>query len=254
MDIDDAYLRRYVSHLCMQIKNRQSPNLQHLFRHNGASDRFCEIREPAAYLSDETHQTQRFRQLQAEYLGIIKRLSMHIEMRDPLAAGHTMRLSRYAFVIAEALCWKRERAEEFEIGAYLHDIGKVCITESILNKAGGLTAQELRQVRRHVKIGANMLRKIDFLRPVVPYVLYHHERYDGRGYPFRLSGKDIPVEGRMLAVIDTFDALVNPRPYRKAFSHERAMDELRRQKGQQLDPDVVDIFVEVLHKGMAMAS
>ena len=88
--------------------------------------------------------------------------------------------------------------------------------------------------------------KIDFLRPIIPYVLYHHERYDGKGYPFRLSGKDIPVEGRILAVIDTFDALINPRPYREAMSREMAMDELILQKGEQLDPDVVDIFVEVL--------
>ncbi|MDZ4383981.1 MAG: HD domain-containing phosphohydrolase, partial [Nitrospirota bacterium] len=98
------------------------------------------------------------------------------------------------------------------------------------------------------------LMKIDFLRPIIPYVLYHHERYDGKGYPFRLSGKDIPVEGRILAVIDTFDALISPRHYREAMSREMAMDELILQKGQQLDPDVVDIFVGVLRQGKIMAS
>jgi len=253
MDIDDAYLKRYVNYLCTEIEKRQSPNLQHLFGYNGHPASSTDG-GASTYLSEWTHQNQRFRQLQAKYLGVIKRLSMHIEMRDTLSAGHTMRLSRYAVIIGEELGWKRERVEEFEIGAYLHDIGKVCVTESVLNKAGGLTPRELRQVRRHVKIGANMLMKIDFLRPIVPYVLYHHERYDGRGYPFGLTGKDIPVEGRMLAVIDTFDALVNPRPYRKAFSYDRAIDELLKQKGHQLDPDVVDIFVEVLHNRMAMAS
>lgn len=253
MYIDDTYLRRYVSNLCMQIKNRQSPTLQLLFRQRDDSNHPCEVRESVPYLPGEAHESQRFRHLQANYLGIITRLSMCIEMRDPLAAGHTMRLSRYAAAIAEALCWRRERTEELEIGAHLHDIGKVCVTEYVLNKAGRLTSQEMRQIRRHTRFGASMLAKIDFLRPVIPYVLYHHERYDGNGYPFRLSGKDIPVEGRILAVIDTFDALINPRPYRKAMSNDMAIDELNNQKGCQLDPDVVDIFIEVLRKGVVMA-
>ncbi len=150
--------------------------------------------------------------------------------------------------------WKQDRTEELEIGAHLHDIGKVCITESVLNKTGKLTSQEMRQIRRHTRIGASMLMRTDFLRPIIPSVLYHHERYDGKGYPFRLSGKDIPVEGRILAVLDTFDALINPRPYRTAMSGDMAIDELNKQKGYQLDPDVVDIFTEVLRKGVTMAS
>jgi len=93
-----------------------------------------------------------------------------------------------------------------------------------------------------------MIMKIDFLRPAVPYVLYHHERYDGRGYPFRLSGKDIPVEGRILAVADTFEALMNVRPYRKAMSSEQAIEELGKLSGSQLDPDVVSIFTELMGK------
>src|SRR3989304_2199833 len=111
-----------------------------------------------------------------------------------------------------------------------------------------LTLKEMRQIRRHTRVGAGMIMKIDFLRPAVPYVLYHHERYDGRGYPFRLSGKDIPVEGRILAVADTFEALRNVRPYRKAMSSEQAIEELGKLSGSQLDPDVVSIFTELMGK------
>lgn len=248
MYIDDTYLRRYVSNLCIQVRNRKSPDLQPLFKNNNGCNHYCKVEESAAFLSDDAYESQRFRQLQAKYLGIIRRLSMYIEMRDPLATGHTVRLSKYAVAIAEALCWRRERIEEMEMGAHLHDIGKVCVEESVLNKTGTLTSKELRQIRRHVRIGAGMLMNIDFLRPIIPSVLYHHERYDGMGYPFRLSGKNIPVPGRIMAVIDTYDALINPRPYREAMPVDMAMDEINRQKGYQLDPDVVEIFIEVLHK------
>ncbi|MBI5755626.1 MAG: HD-GYP domain-containing protein [Nitrospirae bacterium] len=270
MYIDDTYLRRYIRNLCMKIKQRQSPSLHCLFRYKDDIGNTGDVREsdsyPSPYVtpyispyisphisphisSDEPYESQRIRQLQSRYLGTITRFSMLVEMRDPLAAGHTVRLARYAVAVANALCWRREKVEELEIGAHLHDIGKVCITETILNKGEKLNTKEFRQIQRHARIGAGMLMKIDFLRPIIPHVLYHHERYDGTGYPFRLAGKDIPVEGRILAVVDTFDALINPRPYRKAMSRDMAIAELRRQTGRQLDPDVADLFIELLHKG-----
>ncbi len=254
MYIDDTYLRRYVSNLCVQIKNRQYPTIQELFRHNEIPNHLYAVRESAAYLFDEAYRFQRFRHLQAKFLGIITRLSMYIEIRDTLAIGHTIRLSRYAAAIGNALCWRREKVEELEIGAHLHDIGKVCIAESVLNKKESLTPQEMKQVKRHTKIGAGMLVSIDFLKPIIPYILYHHERYDGQGYPFGLAGKDIPVEGRIMSVIDTFDAMINPRPYREALSKDMTVDELIKQKGHQLDPDVVTVFIELLQKGIVTAS
>ena len=262
MYIDDTYLRRYIRNLCMKIKHRQSPSLHCLFRYKDDIGNAGDVMESASYQSpyvtpyisphissDEPHESQRIRQLQSKYLGTITRFSMLVEMRDLLADGHTARLARYAVAVANALYWRREKVEELEIGAHLHDIGKVCITESILNKSEKLNTKEFRQIQRHARIGAGMLMKIDFLRPIIPHVLYHHELYDGTGYPFRLAGKDIPVEGRILAVVDTFDALINPRPYRKAMSRDMAIDELRRQTGRQLDPDVADLFIELLHKG-----
>ncbi len=257
MNIDDTYLRRYIRNLSIKIKYRQSPNLSCLFRQADVTTELCKVKEASpsqsAYVtpfisSDEAFESQRIRQLQVKYRDTITKLSTYIEMRDPLGTGHAVRVSRYAVAIAKALCWRREKLEELDIGAYLHDIGKICITEEILNKMERLTLKEMRQIRRHTRVGAGMIMKIDFLRPVVPYVLYHHERYDGRGYPFRLSGKDIPVEGRILAVADTFEAMVNVRPYRKAMSSELAIEELGKLSGSQLDPDVVSIFTELMGK------
>ncbi len=257
MNIDDTYLRRYIRNLSIKIKYRQSPNLLCLFRHADITSDLCEADEAApvksAYSSpfvssDEAFESQRIRQLQARYRDTITRLTNYIEMRAQPGAGHAVRVSGYAVAIAKALCWRREKIEELDIGACLHDIGKICIAEEILNKVERLTLKEMRQIRRHVRVGAGMIMKIDFLRPVVPYVLYHHERYDGKGYPFRLSGKDIPVEGRILAVADTFEALMNVRPYRRAMPSELAIEELRKLAGSQLDPDVVAIFTELLGK------
>lgn len=257
MNMDDTYLRRYIKNLSIKIKYRQSPNLLCLFRHTDVMADLCEVNEAAppesAYTiphisSDEAFESQRIRQLQARYRDTITRFSAYIEMRESLGSGHTVRVAGYAVAIARALCWRREKMEELDIGAYLHDIGKICITEEILNKSERLTLKEMRQIRRHTRVGAGMIMKIDFLRPVVPYVLYHHERYDGRGYPFRLSGKDIPVEGRILAVADTFEALMNVRPYRNAMSSELAVEELGKLSGSQLDPDVVSVFTELMGK------
>ena len=257
MNMDDTYLRRYIKNLSIKIKYRQSPNLLCLFRQTDVTSDLCEVNEAtpskSAYITpfistDEAFESQRIRQLQARYRDTITRLSAYIEMRDPLGTGHAVMVARYAEAIAKALCWRREKIEELEIGAYLHDIGKICVTETILNKSEQLTLKELRQIRRHTRVGAGMIMKIDFLKPVVPYVLYHHERYDGRGYPFRLSGKDIPVEGRILAVADTFEALMNVRPYRKAMSSVLAIEEMKKLSGSQLDPDVAAIFTELLGK------
>lgn len=257
MNIDDTYLRRYIKNLSIKIKYRQSPNLLCLFRQADVASDLCEVNEAAppqsAYLTpfistDEAFESQRIRQLQVRYRDTITRLSTYIEMRDPLGTGHAVRVARYAVAIAKALCWRREKIEELDIGAYLHDIGKICVTEEILNKSERLTIKEMRQIRRHTRVGAGMIMKIDFLRPIIPYILYHHERYDGRGYPFRLSGKDIPVEGRILAVADTFEAMMNVRPYRKAMSSELAIEEMEKLSGSQLDPDVLSIFTELLGK------
>jgi HD-GYP domain-containing protein (c-di-GMP phosphodiesterase class II) len=127
--------------------------------------------------------------------------------------------------------------------AVLHDIGILGISDEILKKEGKLTAEEYRQVKTHPSVGAEVIRDLEFLQPVIPLIYHHQERYDGSGYPEGLRGEAIPVGARILAVADTFDALTSARPYRPAFSRQAALDELRRCSGTQLDPQVVDVFI-----------
>jgi HD-GYP domain-containing protein (c-di-GMP phosphodiesterase class II) len=139
-------------------------------------------------------------------------------------------------------------AEQIEFGAMLHDIGKLGIPESILSKSDALSVEEYAIVKRHPAIGYQMLRHVDFLRAVAPIVLYHHEWVNGDGYPEGLAGEEIPLGARMVAIVDAWDAMTTPQPYRKALSRSAAIAELRQQAGAQFDPKLVDIFLHVVER------
>jgi len=166
-----------------------------------------------------------------------------IEARDRYTRGHIERVQRYALRLAHALEWDAERLTVLEFGALLHDVGKVMVPRSILNKPDSLTEAEWVILRRHPEIGAQMLTGIDHLREAVPYVLYHHERWDGQGYPTGLAARSIPVEARLLAIADAYDALLSERPYRAAFATAKTLDEIQRCSGTQFDPELVNVFV-----------
>jgi HD-GYP domain-containing protein (c-di-GMP phosphodiesterase class II) len=169
--------------------------------------------------------------------------SRAVESRDPYSSGHGARVTVLAEVVAARLGLDEDHIEIVRMGAALHDIGKVAVSQDALVKAGPLSAQELVEVRRHPEAGARMVQLVRTLRPAVPAVLHHHERWDGRGYPDGLAGMEIPVEARILAVADTFDAMTSDRPYRRALSLEHAIAELQRCSGSQFDPGVVEVFV-----------
>ena len=133
-----------------------------------------------------------------------------------------------------------------EYAALMHDIGKIGIDEQILRKAGKLTAQETDIIKKHPTIGNRIISPVTFLAPVAPMVLYHHEWYDGNGYPEGLAGEEIPLGSRIVAVIDAYDAMTSDRPYRKAMSKERAISELQKGSGSQFDPQAVEVFVKIL--------
>lgn len=190
------------------------------------------------------------RNLRKSYLLTIKALANAVEARDIYTAGHTSRVYRVAKVIARKLGWSNEKMLELRYGSILHDIGKIGVPDAILNKPGKLTDEEMATMQKHPEMGARILRGIPFLEPVIPYVLTHHERYDGNGYPQGLAGKDIPIEGRLLAVVDTFDAIMSDRPYRPGADAEKALDELTKYKGLQFDPDIVDAFLEAYSEGL----
>ena len=128
--------------------------------------------------------------------------------------------------------------------AAMHDVGKIGIKDSILNKQGRLTEEEYQEIKKHPEIGYNMLKKIKFLSHIANDVLHHQERYDGKGYPAGISGDDIPIVARIIAVVDTFDAMTTDRPYRKALSEDTALEEIKKNSGTQFDPKVVDAFLK----------
>jgi HD-GYP domain-containing protein (c-di-GMP phosphodiesterase class II)/pSer/pThr/pTyr-binding forkhead associated (FHA) protein len=183
-------------------------------------------------------------QLKKSHWGTIQALAQAVDARDPYTIGHNRRVSRYAVAIGSYLHWPEEKIRLVELGGILHDIGKIGVSDTILLKPGPLNDEEMRSMRRHPEIGAKITAKVDFLHPVVPYVLYHHERWDGRGYPHGLKGPDIPEEGRLLAVCDTYDAMTTTRPYRKGLAPDIAIKELLKNRGKQFDPLFVNALVK----------
>lgn len=192
---------------------------------------------------------QHIADLKTSYLQAIKALANAIEARDHYTAGHTDRVTRLAEKLARRLGWSEDRIMGLRFGCTLHDIGKIGVPDHILNKTSRLTPGESRQMRMHPMLGLRIIQDVDIFKPATPYIMSHHERYDGKGYPNQLKGKDIPIEGRLLAVVDTFDAIISDRPYRQGASLEVALGELIANSGTQFDPDLVTVLIEVLRLG-----
>jgi HD-GYP domain-containing protein (c-di-GMP phosphodiesterase class II) len=167
-----------------------------------------------------------------------------VEERDQ-THGHGARVAALAVPIAERLGWEPERIAALRFGAPLHDIGKVAVRKDVLRKPGPLSLAELAEIRVHPRAGAELVLPIPSARRALPYVLFHHERWDGGGYPSGIRGHAIPVEARLLAVADAFDAMTSPRPYRRPLDPERALAELGACAGSQFDPRIAELFLEV---------
>lgn len=191
-----------------------------------------------------------YEDVQHSYIQAIRALANAIEARDACTAGHTDRVSKLAMLVARRLGWGEQALDDLVVGCMLHDIGKIGVPDSILNKADKLTPEELETMTSHPMVGLRIIRGIDLLQPAVPYISAHHERYDGNGYPRGLAGEEIPLEGRLLAVVDTFDAILSDRPYRKGAPLKVAVDELLANRGTQFDPELVDIFMRLLREGV----
>jgi putative two-component system response regulator len=181
----------------------------------------------------------------AAHLQTVTLLANAIEARDSYTRGHVERVRLYALDLAKALKWSGDSLTILEFGAILHDIGKVSVPEHILNKTGPLVADEWAIMKQHPTIGARMLEGVDHLKPALPYVLYHHERWDGTGYPHNLKGNAIPLEGRLLAIVDAFDAMTSPRPYHTGLKRKEALAEIRLGMGVQFDPEMATAFLNM---------
>lgn len=171
-----------------------------------------------------------------------------IDLKDRYGEGHSLRVALYSREIARRLGWTVEELENLYNVALLHDIGKIAIEDSILNKMGTLTEQEYESVKRHTKVGADIVKNTTFIPGIKEGISYHHERYDGTGY-VRLKGKDIPLIARILAVADAVTAMEEDRPFRRRLSSMELEKELISNKGKQFDPDIVNVAVEMLHEG-----
>jgi len=176
----------------------------------------------------------------------ILQLARSVEEKDEATEGHCHRLERLAIATGEKLNLTGDQLVALSYAAYLHDVGKVKVPDEILNKPGPLTDEEWGEMRKHPDYGAQMLAGKDFLQDAARIVRAHHERYDGSGYPRGLSGDDIPIEARIIAVVDAYDAMISDRPYRKALSKGTVIAELEKNSGSQFDPLVVQAFLSVV--------
>jgi putative nucleotidyltransferase with HDIG domain len=192
---------------------------------------------------------ERSEMLEVSNRAIIAAFAVSIEARDPHTQGHTMRVTEYAIALARMLGWNKTKLEEVRLGCAMHDLGKIAIPDHVLLKPGKLTDEEFASIKTHPVVGARMIQGIQYLEPARPYILHHHERYDGRGYPDQLEGEQIPPEGRLTAIADAFDAMTSNRIYRSGMGQQRALEEIQNGAGKQFDPAMAEVFVRAMRSG-----
>ena len=185
--------------------------------------------------------------IEKAYLESIETLRFTVEAKDNYTRGHSDRVSEYSVLIGKKLGLSNKDLETLKIGGLFHDIGKIGISDSILLKNGKLTDKEYDEIKSHPIIGKNILSNAAIFQDIIPIVLYHHERYDGKGYPYGLADKDIPLLARIVAVADAFDAMTSRRSYRNELDIEFVKEELKSKMGTQFDPVVATTFLDVLN-------
>ncbi|MBP2657371.1 MAG: rpfG 13 [Firmicutes bacterium] len=177
---------------------------------------------------------------------IVEALATAMDAKSSFTSGHSERVAELSLLLAKRMGISRNEQTRIHIGAHLHDIGKIGIPDAILNKPGKLTKEEYAIIRQHPEIGNDIVGKVRVLHSVADIVHHHHERFDGNGYPDRLCGEKISLGARIVAVADAFDAMTSSRTYRSSLSLYETMDEIRRCRGSQFDPDVVDTLIELV--------
>ncbi len=186
------------------------------------------------------------------YLASINAFANAIDARDSYTTGHSQRVAEYSVMLAKACGFDDARIEAINHMGILHDIGKIGIRDSILYKQDKLTPEEYDAMKKHVSIGADILKGMSALSYVLPGIKYHHERYDGGGYEERIAMEQIPLEARIICIADAFDAMTSDRPYRKALSVEKALEEIDRSKGTQFDPRLAERFVSMIRAQLSL--
>jgi len=192
---------------------------------------------------------QALRQNQELFLETIKTLAAAIDAKDQYTHGHSERVSSFSMAISRHLGLTQEEVFRVHIAAILHDVGKLGIRESILNKPGGLSDEEFDIMRQHPSIGAQIMSPIRMLKDIIPGIRNHHETWNGKGYPDQLKGEEIPMVARIIGIADTFDAMTTTRPYQQAMTLDYVLDKMRSMSGTRFDPVVIDAFIAAVEAG-----
>ncbi len=187
-------------------------------------------------------------EVDSDLISSIKELITTINTKDKYTYGHTERVVIYSQYLAERLGLSQKDQKTLKYGAYLHDIGKINIAKEILNKRSSLSSVEWNILQQHPVNGADLIKSVRGLKPIIPLILHHHEKYNGTGYPDNLKGEEIPYLARILTITDSFDAMTSSRPYQPARTFSEAINELKKFSGQQFDPVLVDEFIEIVKK------
>jgi diguanylate cyclase (GGDEF)-like protein/putative nucleotidyltransferase with HDIG domain len=182
-------------------------------------------------------------------LSAIYALVSTVEAKDPYTYGHSRKVNTYAVALAEAIGLSPEDVSRVSTAALLHDIGKIGVPDKVLNKKGKLNAEDWEAIKAHPRLGATIVGNVPNLVPCVSIILHHHERWDGSGYPEGLKGEEIPIEARILAIADSFEAMSSARPYRPALCDEKVLKQLRLGAGSQFDPELVEVFLGIIEAG-----
>lgn len=185
------------------------------------------------------------KELKELFFTTIKSISSALDAKDQYTSGHSFRVTMYSLILASEMRLEDDIIEQAEMAGLLHDIGKIGISDYILSKPGKLTNEEYEIMKLHPALGKKMLNGIKKLNDVSLWLNSHHERWDGKGYPEGISGEEIPLTSRILAVADTYDAMTTDRSYRKALSHQTAVEEIERCSGSQFDPLIVEVFLRI---------
>jgi HD-GYP domain-containing protein (c-di-GMP phosphodiesterase class II) len=187
-----------------------------------------------------------FSNLEKTYFDTIAALAAAIDAKDHYTHGHSEKVMEYSVAIAEELHLDDKEVTAIKFAGLLHDVGKIGIDDNILKKPGMLTPEERAEIEKHPVYGSKIVEKVDFLKTIGSLTFHHHERWDGKGYPDKLKGEQIPMGARILCVADTFDAMTSSRSYRSALPEEVAVEEIKRCSGSQFDPRIVKAFLNVI--------
>ena len=199
-----------------------------------------EIKKINSQLSDT------YDKLENAYLESIQTLRYTVEAKDPYTRGHSDRVSEYSVLIGKMLNLSDDDLKILQLGGLFHDIGKIGVPDSILQKNAKLTDDEYSEIKNHPSIGVHILSSATIFKDIIPIVKHHHEKFDGSGYPSRLAGNDIPFLARIAAIADSFDAMTSKRVYRDSLSLDTVIGEFNRCRGSQFDPDLTDVFLDIL--------